>query len=151
MRRYASKAFAILTKDADYGHYIWASQALDLRARYEMYESDVRSVIKSKVIKHCESEVLHRFNEHITESRKLNLYASFKKVYKLESNLDYIQYFTVRCTFAKLRVCAHNLQMEAARFSSSKTPRDERFYPYCKSLNIFSVEDEIHFLLVPPF
>ena len=43
----------MLTKDADYGHYIWVSHARDLRARYEIYESDSRSVIKTKVIKHC--------------------------------------------------------------------------------------------------
>ena len=100
-----------------------------------------RSVTKTKVIKHCESEVLHRLHEHITENRKINLYASFKKIYKFESYLDYIQDSTVRRALAKLRVSAHSLQIEAGRFSRNKTPRDERFCPYCKSLNIFSVED----------
>ena len=68
-KRYASKAFIMLTKDADYGHYNWVSHARDLQARYEIYESDTRSVIKTEVIKHCESEVLHRLYEHITESQ----------------------------------------------------------------------------------
>ena len=31
----------------------------------------LRSVIKTRGIKHCESEVLHRLHEHITENRKL--------------------------------------------------------------------------------
>ena len=108
------------------------------------------NVIKTKVIKHFGSEVLHRLNEHIAENRKLNLYASFKKIYKFESYLDYIQDFTVRCTLAKLRVSAHNLQIETGRFSKNITPRDERFCPYCKILNIFTVEDEVHFLLACP-
>ena len=50
-----------------------------------MHQSDARSVIRTRIIKHFESEIFHRFNEHIAENRKLNLYASFKKVYKFES------------------------------------------------------------------
>ena len=103
--------------------------------------------LKLKSLSTVELEVLHRLHKHITENRKLKLYASCKKVYKFESYFDYIQDFTVGCSLAKLRVSAHNLQIEAGRFSKNKTPRDERFCPYCKSLKIFSVEDEIHFLL----
>ena len=51
---------------------------------------------------------------------------------------------------SKPRVSAHNLQIETGRFRKSKTPRDERFCPYCKTLNIFTVEDEVHFLLACP-
>ena len=117
----------MLTKDADYGHYNWVSHARDLRVRYGIQQSDTRLVIKTKVIKHFESEVLHRLNEHITENRKLNLYASFKKVYKFESYLDYIQDFTVRCTLVKLRVSAHNLQIETGRFSKTKLLETNNF------------------------
>ena len=53
----------------------------------------------------------------------------------------------IRSILAKLRISAHNLQIETGRFSKNKTPREDRFGPYCKTLNIFSVEDEIHFLL----
>ena len=35
--------------------------------------------------------------------------------------LEYIQDFTIRCTLAKLRVSAHNLQVETGRL---ETPRD---------------------------
>ena len=109
----------MLTKDAEYGYYNWVSHAQNLRARYEIYETNTRSVIKIIVIKHCESEVLHRLQqEHTTENRKQNFYASFKNLnYKFESNLDYIQDFIVRFTLAKLRISAHNLQIEAGRFS----------------------------------
>ena len=98
-------------------------------------------------IKHCESEVEHRLHEHINENRKLNLYASFKKINKFESYLDYIEDFTVTYTLANLRVSAHNLQTEAGRFIKNKTPRDKRFFPHCKTLNIFLIEGEIHFFL----
>ena len=48
---------------------------------------------------------------------------------------------------AKLRLSAHNLHIETGRFSKNRTQRDERFCPYCKSMNIFTVENEVHFLL----
>ena len=150
IQRYASKAFFMLAKDTDYGHYSWVSHARDLRVRYNIQQSDTRSVIKTKVTKHFQSEVLNRLNEHITENRELNVYASFKTIYKFESYLDYIQDFTVRCTIARLRVSAHNLQIETGRFSKIKTHRDKRFCPYYKTLNIFTVEDEINFVLACP-
>ena len=140
----------MLAKDADCGHYNWVSLARDLRIRYDIQHSDTRSAIKTKVIKHFQSEVLNRLNEHITENRKLNVYASFKTTYKFESYLDYLQDFTVRSTLAKLRVSAHNLHIETGRFSKIKTPRDKRFCQYCKTLNIFTVEDESHFVLACP-
>ena len=124
-KRYASKAFVMLIKVADDGHSNWVSHPRDLRVRYGIQESDNRSVIKTKVRSYFESEVLGRLNEHITENKKLNLYASFKTIYKFESYLDYIQDFTIRCILAKLRISAHNLQTETGRLSKNKTPRDE--------------------------
>ena len=111
-RRYASRAFSMLKKDADHGHYNWVSYAHNLRVRYEIQQSDTHSIIKYKIIKHFQSEVLHGLSEHITYNRKLNLYASFKMHYKFECYLDYIPDFTVRHSLAKLRLSAHNLQIE---------------------------------------
>ena len=149
-QRYASKALSMLSKDADHGLYNWVSYARDLRVRYDIQQSDTRLIIKNKITKHFQSEVLHRLNEHLTDNRKLSLYASFKTNYKFESYLDYIADFTVRCTLAKLRLSAHNLQIETGRFSKKKIPRDERFCLYCKSQNNFTVENEIHFVLACP-
>ena len=53
----------------------------------------------------------------------------------------------IRSTLAKLRLSAHNLHIETGRFSKNRPPRDERFCTYCKTLNIFTVENEVHFLL----
>ena len=147
-QRYARKAFSMLINDVGNGYDNWVSYARDLRLRYEIQHSDTRSIIKTKVNKYFELEVFRRLNEHITENRKLSLYASFKTIFKFESYLDYIKDFTARCTLAKLRMSAHNLQIETGRFSKNKTPRDERFCPYCKTLNTLAVEDEVHFLLV---
>lgn len=137
LTRYASKAFSILAKDADHGHSNWISYARDLRLRYEIQQLDTCSNIKNKVINHFKSGVLYRLNDHITENRKLNLYASFKTNFKFEPYLDYISNFTVRSTLAKLRLSAHNLQIEIGRFSKNKTPRDERFCTYCTNPEYF--------------
>ena len=137
----------MLTKDADHGHYNWLSYAHDLRVRYEIQESDTCLNITIKVINHFKSGVLQRLNNHITENRKLNLYASFKTKYKSEPYLDYITNFTVRSTLANLRLSARNLHIETGRFSKNKTPRDERCCPYCKTLTISAVENGVHFLL----
>ena len=146
-KRYASKAFFMLKNDADCGHSNWVSHARDLQLRYEIEQSDTRAVIEAKVITYFQSQVLENVNKYLTENKKLHLYASFKTTYKFEPYLDFIQDFTVRSTLAKLRISAHNLQIETGRFSKNKTPREERFCPYCKTLNIFTVENEVHFLL----
>ena len=93
----------MLAKDADFGHCNWVSLARELRVRYEIQQSDTHLIIKTKVIKHFQSEVVHRVNEHISENKKLYLYASINTIYKFESYLDYIEDFTIRSTSAKRR------------------------------------------------
>ena len=148
--RYASKAFSMLVKDTDSGCSNWVSQARDLQTRYEIQQSDNRLIIKSKVRKNFEQDILQKLNEHITEDKKLHLYASFKTTFKFEAYLDCLPNFKVRSTLAKLRVSAHNLQIETGRFNKIKTPREERFCIYCKTQNVSSVENEVHFLLSCP-
>ena len=126
-QRYARKAFSMPTTDAGNSHYNWVPHARDLRVQYEIQQSDKRSVIKTKVDNYFESEVFHILIKQITDNRKLYLYASFKKILKCESYLDYIQDFAARCTLAKFRVSAHNLQIETGRFSKNKTPRGRMF------------------------
>ena len=90
----------MLINDVGNGHDNWVSHARDLRLRYEIQHSNTRSTIKTKVNKYFELEVFRRLNEHITENRKLSIYASFKTIFKFESYLDYIKDFTARCTVA---------------------------------------------------
>ena len=94
--RYASKAFSMLVKDTDSGCSNWVSQARDLQTRYEIQQSDNRLIIKSKVRKNFEQDILQKLNEHITEDKKLHLYASFKTTFKFEAYLDFLPNFKVR-------------------------------------------------------
>ena len=148
--RYSSKALSMLSLDADFGHSNWVSQVRNLQDRYEIRITDNRTIIKAKVRKHFERQLLEKLKEHITDDKKLHLYASFKSNFKFEPYLDLLPDFKIRSTLAKLRVSAHNLQIEAGRFHKNKTPREERFCLYCKKSNSFQVETEVHFLLSCP-
>ena len=129
----------MLINDVGNGHDNWVSHARDLQVRYDTQHSDTRSTVKTKVKKYLEFEVFRRLNEYIIENRKLRLYTLLTTIFIFESYLDYMS--------KKFQVSAYNLQIETGRFSKNKTPRDECFCPYCKTLNTLEGEDEIHFLL----
>ena len=97
------------------------------------------TVIKNKVRKHFELEILGKLNDHITANKKLHLFASFKTTFKFETYLDFVTDFNVRSCLAKLRLGLHNLKIEAGSFNKNKTPTYERFCVYCKTPNVFEV------------
>ena len=79
-------------------------------------------------------------------SPKLSYYNSVKTEFKRESYLADSKNFKARSLLTKLRISAHDLNIETGRYTN--TPRDERTCEWCKivlSTNI--VEDELHFLL----
>ena len=84
----------MLINDVCNDHDNWVSHPRNLR--YGIQHSDTHSIIQTKVNKYFEIEVFRRLNEHITESRKRSLYASFKTIFRFESHLEYIQDFTAR-------------------------------------------------------
>ena len=87
---------------------------------------------------------------HITQEKKLRTYALFKTTFKFEPYLDTLSDFTTRSSFAKLRLSAHSLQIETGRYEVRKTPKEERYCGYCKTLGNYLVEDEAHFLVSCP-
>ena len=121
----------------------------------ESIENKTISILKNEIdvdISSEEIEIVHRVGRvHNGNPRSILVkflsHKTKESVMRRKKN-DYIQDFSVRCTLARLRLSAHNLQVETGRFNKTKTPRDQRFCLYCKTLNIFIVEDEIHFLLV---
>ena len=148
--RYASKAFNMLLYDAESNKVNWVSKARNLQSIYEFQNSDNNEIIKYKVRENFATEIRNKLNIHISEDKKLKLYASFKSSFKFECYLDLISDFNIRSALAKLRLSAHNLHIETGRFNKNKTPRNERFCLYCKKQSSLEVEDEIHFLMVCP-
>ncbi len=148
--RYASQAFLMLVNDADADRSNWISKTRNLRTRYEISSLDNNETTKMKVRNTFASELKNNIHDHIIQDKKLKLYASFKSSFKFESYLDVISNYSTRSILAKLRLSAHNLQIEAGRFGIKKTPRNERFCLYCKKFNDFKVEDETHFITYCP-
>ena len=146
--RYASKAFNMLIADADNGYKNWVTTARSLSNLYNIHISDNKDTIKSKVKQHFQSMIRNSLDQHISEDKKLKTFATFKSGFRFEPYLDILQDYPIRSNFAKLRLSAHNLQIEIGRYSN--TPRSERFCAFCKSNQIYTVEDEKHFMLACP-
>ena len=77
---------------------------------------------------------------------KLRTYSLFKKEIGCEKYLLEINNIEIRQSFTKFRLSNHTLSIEKGRHTSPKTPKEERFCPFCPT----KVEDEIHFLLECP-
>lgn len=82
------------------------------------------------------------------QGSKLRTYRTFKSKFKIENFLLSEKNFNRKRHFVKLRVSAHNLQIEVGRHTSPKTPAENRF---CQLCNLQAVEDEMHFVLHCPF
>lgn len=81
---------------------------------------------------------------------KLDLYAEIKCHFKFEEYINTIKTKCKRMFITKLRISNHPLQIERGRYLNPKPPRDERFCPYCQSVNDSLIEDELHFLFDCP-
>ena len=145
--RYANKALIMLINDADLGYNNWVSAVRSLQELYNVTEFDSKSEIKNKVRRHFESVAMENLRQQIVLDKKMKSFATFKNIFKSEAYLDIIDDFATRSSLAKLRLSAHNLQIEVGRFAKPKIPRSERYCLYCKSLGSNEAEDEIHFTL----
>ena len=148
--RYANIAFNMLVADADAGYSNWVSTARNLVSIYDIKNSDNNTVIKQKVQRHFQSSIINNLALHISQDKKLKTFALFKSTFKFEAYLDIFWDFGIRSNFTKLRLSAHNLQIETGRYGIKKTPRTERYCIHCKSKESYVVEDEVHFLVTCP-
>ena len=64
--------------------------------------------------------------------------------------LDVINDFKRRQSLSKLRLSAHNLEIEAGRFGKHRIPRSERYCKYCLSKGKHVLGDELHFVMICP-
>ncbi len=93
---------------------------------------------------------MSNLKEQYEQNKKLCTYAQFKTVFKFERYLDEIDDFKRRQCLSKLRMSAHNLEIEAGKYGKNKIPRNERYCKYCISLGTKVLGDEIHFLMICP-
>ena len=95
----------------------------------------------------------HQWHDYIKGSgsdnnHKLRTYCLFKSNFMLEPYLQKNLLVKKRNNFSKLRISAHTLAVETGRYTSPKTPVDERKCPLCCTSR---VEDEKHVILYCKF
>ncbi len=92
------------------------------------------------------SGFIEKLFQSINESPKLEFYSTVKKHFKLEEYLN-CPIFKYRAALTRLRISAHNLEIERGRYGNAPISRDKRFCRYCQEvLQIQVVESEKHVL-----
>ena len=87
----------------------------------------------------------HSWEESKSTSPKLQFYHSIKSAFSTEPYLQLCKGFSRRASATKLRISAHELQIETGRYIN--LPREQRICTWCKtSMGIECVEDEKHAL-----
>jgi hypothetical protein len=96
--------------------------------------------------KQCEKFHENTFQTIAGPDNKLRTYALIKTEIGCEKYLDEIKNVTTRQALTKFRLSNSLLNIEKLRHTTPKTPKEERFCPFCPTV----VEDEVHFLLDCP-
>ena len=104
---------------------------------YAMTKRDILDMCRKAYVKHWVSIIRK-------EDSKLNFYATIKNNMNFENYLNDIKSFRHRQAYTKLRISAHNLEVEKGRYCRPKIPRHLRFCKECEQ----KCEDECHFLTI---
>ena len=98
-----------------------------------------------KLVHEKQIEIFHENSFQIINNpdSKLRTYALFKKESGCEKYLHEITNVTIRQSLTKFRLSNNLLNIEKGRHTTPKTPKEQRFCPFCPKV----VEDEMHFLL----
>ena len=96
--------------------------------------------------KQCSNFKENAFEMITNPDSKLRTYGLLKTKIGCEKYLLEIKNEVVRQSFTKFRLSNHVLNIEKLRHTTPKTPKENRFCPFCPK----RVEDEVHFLLECP-
>ena len=97
------------------------------------------------VIKTVSDHFIACWEKEKSVSTKLSFYNECKHKFARESYLDVTKGFSRRYSTSKLRISAHDLEIEIGRYN--KTPRDLRTCTWCKlSMGVNTLETEKHLL-----
>ena len=98
-----------------------------------------KSRLKFALLQKLKTEYIHYWKEKMNDSSKLLFYKTLVSDYKTADYLTAIRNRKYRNALTKLRISAHDLQIEAGRYKN--IPREKRICTKCEVL-----EDEYHFL-----
>ena len=97
-------------------------------------------------LKQCESFHNQAFESIQNQESKLRTYSLFKTDVGCERYLHEITNMKIRQSLTKFRLSNNSLNIEKLRHTTPKTPKEQRFCPFCPK----EVEDEVHFLIQCP-
>ena len=120
----------------------WFSTFSHLSHKYNIPMNEEINV--SRLTNLLQTSYIEAWAKRIKLSRKLRTFITFKQQYTLEPYISIIRDVKKRSTISKLRISAHNLQIEKGRHSN--IPVDKRICKQCKT----AIEDEAHFLISCP-
>ena len=104
--------------------------------------------ITNKLLKRL-TDIFHQTAfEEISSGSKMKTLNVLKKAPGREQYLTEITNSKHRCALTKLRLSAHQLEIETGRYNN--TLAENRFCTYCKFEGREVVEDEVHFLIICP-
>ncbi len=121
----------------------WYHNLLIARSNYSIGTS---KYISTNVSQNMRSNFIEKLFKSINESPKLEFYSTIKKQFKQEEYLN-CSIYKYRTALTRLRISAHNFEIERGRYGANSTSRDQRFCRYCQEvLHSQVVESEKHVL-----
>jgi hypothetical protein len=150
-----SDAMSDMSSLSDSGHDCWLTRVRQLEKLFSIpsLNSYTKKEAAGRIIKKRVQSVFDRFwldevkEEKIVNghnANKLRFYSTFKGSFSREPYIDLVQSRNQRSFLTRLRVSAHNLEIEKLRYSRPPIPASSRICRFCSSGEI---GDEKHFLM----
>jgi hypothetical protein len=152
--RYPGQCYKMLKNLDDMGRFTWATHIKTILYQYGFGYvwiaeeiGDINRFMSEfkKRLKDCARQSIL---EDIGTSPKSTSYKLFKSTLEPESYLSLPLNYYLKRTLSNFRCSSHSLMIEKGRHLNIE--RDYRFCKYCLSRDIYTVETEIHFLLICP-
>ena len=125
----------------------WYQNLSSIRSKFSAGNSNVCSI---NTFQNLRAIFIEKLFLSINESPKLEFYRTVKKEFKFEGYLN-CSIPKYRTALTKMRISAHNLEIERGRYTKFSTPQTDRLCRYCNDVHQLKVvESESHVLLDCP-
>ena len=152
--RYPKQCYVMLRSLSEAEKITWVTHVREFLYKYGfgyIWEAntigDIYAFVKGfkQRLKYC---CLQEWHSDVNDSPNSIYYCKFKLILELEAYLTLDLPYLYRKALANFRCSSHSLMIEKGRHQN--IDRDMRFCPLCLKQNVYSVEDEFHFVCVCP-
>ena len=156
-----SQAFGEMKQMSDRGIDCWYSRILKLKNLFEIPEFGNFSksdTVGRKINSQLQNKFSYFWKVNINKFKqsphddldhnKLRFYKTLKSSFSMKPYLSLVKNRNQRAWISRIRISAHSLHIETARYTRPVTPANERFCNFC---NIGSLDDECHLLTCSTF